>query len=91
MNRRKSRSGGGSTNRSNDATLDVPTDTLSVPRTKSLPLRPVSEHGDPERDPERPMHTPPRTLGESFQESTTHNSWRGFPRKAKTGKSSGPG
>lgn len=25
----------------------------------------------------------------SFQESNTHDSWRGFPRKAKTGKSGG--
>jgi len=95
MSRRKSRAGGGSTNRSNVASREVPSpaDSLGVPRTKSLPLGTYPEdRGDPVGpSSERPLHTPPKTLGDSFQESATHQSWRGFPRKAKTGKSSGPG
>jgi len=93
MSRRKSRAGGGSTNRSNDASREGPSpaDSQGVPRTKSLPLGTYPD-GDPVGSSAgRPLHTPPKTLGDSFQESATHHSWRGFPRKAKTGKSSGPG
>lgn len=96
MSRRKSRSGGGATNRSNDVPADAPEPEL---RTRSLPLPAVQEdlglHGtpaNPARHPGAEYYKVPvsaRGLGESFQESQTHNSWRGFPKRgsAKSSKS----
>jgi hypothetical protein len=94
MSRRKLRSGGGATNRSNDVSLDAPEPEL---RTRSLPLPAVQEelgsHGTPANLARRPANdhykVSARGLGESFQESQTHNSWRGFPKRgsAKSSKS----
>ncbi len=104
MSRRRSRAGGGATNRSTDVPTDAPE---PVPRSRSLPLSALSEErgahaGAPEPDLLHPAANPDdrgfykasslalasaRGLGESFQESHTHHSWRGFPRRA-TGKGS---
>jgi hypothetical protein len=46
------------------------------------PMKLIAEYEDAARS---PAHwTPDRSLGESFQESQSHPSWRGFPRKIKT-------
>jgi hypothetical protein len=91
---RRKRSGGGATNRSNDVAVDSPE---PEPRTRSLPLPAVQEdlgsHGtlaNPARRPANEYYkVSARGLGESFQESQTHNSWRGFPKRgsAKSSKS----
>ena len=88
MSRRKVRSGGGATNRSNDMSNEMPgrgVEVLEIPRSRSLGTRPIPE----EEELARPKYTPDRKLGESFEESITHDSWRGFPRKSRTRGSTG--
>ena len=109
MSRRRSRAGGGATNRSTDVTADAPE---PAPRSRSLPLPALPEEergahaGEQEFDICHPAANPDdrgfykasslarasaRGLGESFQESHTHHSWRGFPRRRVTGSSSARG
>ena len=87
--RRKTRSGGGATNKSNDVShiIEGPggaAEVLEVPRTKSRQHPGPSDTADADgtqHEPARPQYTPDRRLGESYQEANTHDSWRGFPRK----------